>query len=108
MVKNVKRKLSIQFRKGNLMELEDIIYHHTNGFERIYSAREIGTEERFLYHSVWGKFTEEQEKSYRKFNNPLPLARPEPTHHITVTYSVYNPRQENGTWKVIEDVNTAR
>ena len=43
MVKNVKRKLSIQFRKGNLMELKDIIYHHTNGFERIYSAREIGT-----------------------------------------------------------------
>jgi|21_taG_2_1085346.scaffolds.fasta_scaffold39492_4 hypothetical protein len=83
------------------MELKDKIYHYTNGFERIYSAREIGTEERFLYHSVWGKFTEEQEKSYRKFNNPLPLARPEPISTMTVRYYVYDKPRENGTWKVI-------
>jgi hypothetical protein len=91
------------------MKVTDVIYHYTNGFERICSAREIGTEKRFLYSSVFvhgegwtkTKFSEEEEKSYRRFNNPLPLAPPEPDSYITLRLPVYDFPRETGTWKRI-------
>lgn len=90
------------------MTVTDVIYHYTNGFERIFSARKIGTEKRFLYSSVYvggewteRKFSEEEEKSYRKNNNPLPLAQPEPHSYITLHVSVYDFPREIGTWKRI-------
>ncbi len=70
------------------MKIVDVIVHFTNGVERICSGRYEGEEKRFLYSNVWGKFSEEQEKSYRKFNNPLPIAHPEPTHYIHKTVSI--------------------
>jgi hypothetical protein len=68
-----------------MTKLVDVIVHFNNGNERIYSARCEGEEERFLYKTSYGKFTEEQEKSYRKFNNPLPIAHDEPDYYITQT-----------------------
>jgi hypothetical protein len=65
-----------------MKQIVDVIVHFNNGNEKICSARYEGEEERFLYNTMYGKFTNEQEKSYRKFNNPLPIAHEEPLYYI--------------------------